>query len=115
MVRAPVLRLAVAAGLGLACGCSSYSPGCFLHRLTHPFSRGETVPAGVGGYPVGPSGAHGDAGGFEGPVVTDPGSVGTPVYPPGLPAGPTPGGPFETAPPPRSFPPGDAQRMPYQP
>jgi hypothetical protein len=105
MVRARMARLALAAALGVACGCSSVSscsscPGeSFTSRLTSLFRRDRGVPVEVVGEPA------------VGPVIADPG------------IGPGPG-PYEgpgCAPLPQSVapplfpPPNEAHRMPYQP
>lgn len=124
MVRARMLRLALAAGLGLASGCSTCSQSSFFNRLLHPFRSSE--PATVIGDPVGGPIVEGGFG--EGPVIVDPG-LAPPACPPALPPGPPIGMPAvppssppaappsaapESAPPPRAFPSAALHRMPYQ-
>jgi hypothetical protein len=106
MARAPLFRVAVAAALGLACGCSNCSNGSFLSRLTSPFRRNcETVEM-VGPGPV-----------MEGPILADPGACPGPGCAPFSPSA----APFsESAPPPIAPVPrrlGDSlsQPMPYAP
>lgn len=124
MVRLRSLRWAAFAGLGLLCGCACRAPGSFLWRLTHPFSRFRECSGPVEGMPVSAAPITGVpvagsvvGGGMmgEGPILIDPGhpsGAGCPTALPSFPPHPTP---VETAPPPRSFPPGEATRMPYQP
>ncbi len=105
MVRARMAGVALAAALGLACGCStpsscsSCSGGSFTSRLTGLFRRNR-APVEEVGSPV------------EGPVITDPGPG--PYEGPGFVA-PVP----QTFAPPLAPPPpgtlNEAQRMPYQP
>jgi hypothetical protein len=115
MVRARIAGVALAAALGLACGCSTPSgcsscPGTSLtSRLTGLFRRNNT-PVEVVGSPI------------DGPVIADPGSAH--CEGPGFGSGPAlPDGPSfppvpqsfapPLAPPPREL--NEAQRMPYQP
>ena len=120
MVRTRMARVAVAAALGLACGCSSMSSSCsscspsLTSRLTGLFRR-DSAPVEVVGSP------------FEGPPITDPGCCGPyngPGFPPVPQSGPYDGpgylpvpqtGPPPLIPAPRPFAPNEAQRMPYQP
>ena len=95
MVRARLLRLALAAGLGLAGGCSSTPDnGCstvsnnngLLSRLLRPFrhNNGDACEV-VGAFPAPVVGA-GPA--LDGPVVTDPGVCDGSGCVPVLPSGP---------------------------
>ncbi len=115
MVRARMAGVALAAALGLACGCSTPS-GCsscggssFTSRLTGLF-RHNSAPVEVVGSPV------------DGPVIADPGlgscdgpdcAGGPPTF---VPPPPQSFGPQSFAPPLAPVPPvTEAQRMPYQP
>ncbi|HKI31084.1 MAG TPA: hypothetical protein VKA46_04410 [Gemmataceae bacterium] len=119
MVRAHVARVALAAALGLACGCSTSSSCCgcpgssFTSRLTSWFRHDRVV-----GEVVESPG--------DGPVVVDPGEVpGFGTVPPPETFTPPPPQTFTPPPPqpftpplvptPRPLPPGTAQPMPYQP
>jgi hypothetical protein len=115
MVRARLLRVALAAGLGLAGGCSNCSGESFLTRLSRPFRSSSALPCCP---EVGPC--------CDGPVVAEPACDGPGCAPgplavpgpgpfavPGLvPGGESAAPPF-LAPPPRLAP--QAQVMPYQP
>jgi hypothetical protein len=100
-------RVAVAAALGLACGCSSMSSSCsdcspsWTSRLTGLFHRNR-APVEVVGSP------------FEGPPIADPGPGPYPYNGPGCEPLPQTGPP-PLFPPPRPFGTNEAQRMPYQP
>jgi hypothetical protein len=95
-------RVAVAAALGLACGCSSMSSSCsgcpsWTSRLTGLFHR-NSAPAEVVGAPI------------DGPPIGDPGPYDAPGWLPVPQSGPPP-----LIPAPRPYFPNEAQRMPYQP
>jgi hypothetical protein len=94
-------RVAVAAALGLASGCSSLSScsdcSSWTSRLTSLFHR-NAVPAEVVGAPI------------DGPVLGDPGPYDGPGCLPVPQSAPPP-----LIPPPRPGYPSEAQRMPYQP
>jgi hypothetical protein len=100
MVRTRWVRVAVAAALGLACGCANACPDSFLYRVTHPFQtlsrRHEVAPP-----PDGPL--------VDGPMLVDPGVCNGPGW------GPVPESvpPPLMAPPPRAIP--QAQPMPATP
>jgi hypothetical protein len=117
MIRARNLRLALAAGLGLACGCSNLSNGTSCLSRLNPFRTASSctdVCAIV-----------------DGPIIPDPGPCGLGTCAPVLPAAPVvpavPGSPaWPAAPVPQSAPPpvsalrpipsiNHAQPMPYQP
>jgi hypothetical protein len=105
MVRARMAGVALAAALGLACGCStpsscsSCSSSSFTSRLTGLFRR-NSPPTDVVGSPI------------EGPVISDPGPGPAPCESSGFPPMPQTFSP-PLAPPP--LPLNEAQRMPYQP
>src|SRR3954451_2096424 len=108
MVRARIAGVALAAALGLVCGCStpsscsSCSGSSLTSRLTGLFRR-NGAPTEVVGAPI------------DGPVIGDPGSGSceAPGYPgTGFPPMPQTFAP-PLAPPPLSL--NEAQRMPYQP
>ena len=111
MVRARMARVALAAALGLAAGCSSMSSSCsscspsWTSRLTGMF-RHNSVPAEVVGAPIdGPP--LGEPGPYDGP-----GCMPVPQSSP-PPLVPAPHSGLIPAPPPVFH--NEAQRMPYQP
>jgi hypothetical protein len=113
MVRARVFRVALAAALGLACGCSTPS-GCpnnntFGSRLTSLFRRDRAREHEIDCCPA------------DGPVIADPGACcdGPGCAAPAPPPSPFPPMPQTFAPPlaqaVRPIPANEAQRVPYQP
>jgi hypothetical protein len=113
MVRARLAGVALAAALGLACGCSTPS-GCsscpgssFTSRLAGLFRHGSSAPVEVVGSPI------------DGPMIPEPGlcdgpgcASPPPAFPPAFPPVPQSFAP-PLAPPPHEL--NEAQRMPYQP
>ena len=113
MVRARLFRVALAAALGLACGCSTPSscsscPGSsFTSRLTSLFRRDRASEREIGCCPI------------DGPVIADPGCCDGPGCAAGAPQ-PFPPMPQSFPPPPlaavpQPLPTNEAQRLPYQP